>query len=176
MKNLSLNQSLEYPQTVSVKEHVERFLFDEVRLLDNWQLKQWEELFTEDGEYLVPPLNCKNGETASPRETLFFIADNRTTIAARTERMLRKDAYVESPRSRIRHLVSNVSILCDDGDKLRVSANMVVYRARRGQVSTYVGEVFYVLVRDEDSYKIREKRVCLDNDELKPQGSLGIIL
>lgn len=176
MKNLSVNQVLDYPPTVSVKEHVERFIFDEVRLLDKWQLKQWEELFTEDGEYLVPPLNCDNAEIVTPRETLFFIADNRATIAARTERMLRKDAYVESPHSRIRHLVTNVSILSDDGVKLRVFANMAVYRARRGQVSTYVAEVFYTLVRDGDSYRIREKRVCLDNDILKPQGSLAVIL
>lgn len=176
MKNVSVNQSIGHQQTVSVKEHVERFIFDEVRLLDNWELKQWENLFTEDGEYLVPPLNCRNAATVSPRETLFFIADNRATIGARTERMLRKDAYVESPRSRIRHLVTNVSVLADDGNTLKVSANMAVYRARRGQVSTYVAEVFYTLVRDEDSYKIRDKRVCLDNDELNPQGSLAVIL
>jgi p-cumate 2,3-dioxygenase subunit beta len=163
-------------KSLSLKEQVENFLYDESRLLDKWKLKEWEALFTDDGEYLVPPLNIDDADKVNPKDTLFFIADNRAMISARTTRLLRKDAYVESPRSRIRHLVTNVSILAEDENTLRISANLIVYRARRGQISTYVAEAFYTLVRENDSFKIRGKRVCLDNDILKPQGSLAIIL
>ena len=159
-----------------LKDKIENFLYDEASMLDKWQLKEWESLFTSDGEYFVPPLAYDNAETADPRKVLFIIDDNRQTISARTDRMLRKDAYVESPRSRIRHSITNVRVLSDIGATLRVSANSIVYRARRGQVSVYVGEAFYTLVRDGNSFKIREKRVCLDNDILQPQGSLAIIL
>lgn len=163
-------------EAMLLKNRVENFLYDEASLLDKWKLKEWERLFTDDGEYFVPPLAYDDAETADPRKVLFIIDDNRQTIAARTDRMLRKDAYVESPHSRIRHTITNVRILSDDGKTLRVSANSIVYRARRGQVSVYVGEAFYTLVRDGDEFRIREKRVCLDNDLLQPQGSLAIIL
>ncbi|MCY4426816.1 MAG: aromatic-ring-hydroxylating dioxygenase subunit beta [Halieaceae bacterium] len=143
---------------------------------DKWQLEEWQTLFTEDGEYLIPPFNVENAETIDPSEKLFYIVDNRETLAARAERMSRKDAYAESPRSNIRHIVTNVSILSDNGSELRVTNNLVVYRFRRDELSTYVGEVYYDLVRQDTEFKIRCKRVCLDNDSLKPQGSLAIIL
>jgi p-cumate 2,3-dioxygenase subunit beta len=162
--------------TMLLKDEVERFLFDEAGLLDKWKLKEWEALFTPDGEYLIPPMNIDDQEHANPTRVMFLIEDNHATISARTDRMLRKDAYVESPRSRIRHLITNVRIVSNDGQHLRVSCNLVVYRARRGQVSTYVAETFYNLLRQGNSFRIREKRVCLDNDVLQPQGSLAIIL
>lgn len=163
-------------EAIILKDRVENFLYAEAALLDNWKLKEWEALFTDDGEYFVPPLAYDGAETADPRKVMFIIDDNRQTIAARTDRMLRKDAYVESPRSRIRHSVTNVRVLEDRGATLRVSCNVAVYRARRGQVSFYIGEAFYTLLRVGNGFRIREKRVCLDNDLLQPQGSLAIIL
>ncbi len=163
-------------EAMILKNKVENFLYDEASLLDNWKMDEWNALFTDDGEYFVPPLAYDGAETADPRKVMFIIDDNRETIRARTRRMLRKDAYVESPRSRIRHAVTNVRVLADKGDTVRVSANLAVYRARRGQVSLYIGEAFYTLVRYGEGFMIREKRVCLDNDLLQPQGSLAIIL
>ena len=163
-------------EALLLKNKVEDFLYNEASLLDNWKMDEWNALFTDDGEYFVPPLAYDGAETADPRKVMFIIDDNRETIRARTRRMLRKDAYVESPRSRIRHAVTNVRVRERQGDRLRISCNLAVYRARRGQVSLYIGEAFYTLVPDGDSFKIREKRVCLDNDLLQPQGSLAIIL
>ncbi|MCY4425438.1 MAG: aromatic-ring-hydroxylating dioxygenase subunit beta [Halieaceae bacterium] len=164
-------------QIDSALQHaIEAFIYREASLLDTWQLEEWQSLFTDDGEYLVPPLNAENPETIDTTEKLFLIVDNRETLNARAERMMRKDAYAESPRSRIRHMVSNVSILSENGTEIRVTNNLVVYRFRRGELSTYVGTVHYDLVRTDGLFKIRRKRVCLDNDSLKPQGSLAIIL
>lgn len=161
---------------IELQYQVEQFLYHEAALLDRWQLKEWEALFTDDGHYLVPPLAYDGAETADPKQVMFIVDDNRDIIAARVNRMLRKDAWVESPRSHIRHLISNVRVLSDDGARLRVSAYTLVFRARRTQESFYVGETFYTLVRTGDSLRIREKRVCLDNDILQPQGSLAIIV
>jgi 3-phenylpropionate/cinnamic acid dioxygenase small subunit len=43
-------------------------------------------------------------------------------------------------------------------------------------VTQYVGQAFYTLLPEGDTFRIREKRVCLDNDILQPRGSIGIIL
>jgi p-cumate 2,3-dioxygenase subunit beta len=157
-------------------KRVEQFILDEVDLLDDWKLEEWSDLFTPDGHYMVPPLNVANADTVQPGKELFFAQDDIRMIRGRVGRMLKKTAYVESPRSNIRHMVTNFRLLEENGDTVRARATFLVYRARRGMVSQYVGRYFYTLVKDGDSFKMKEKRACLDNDLLQPQGSLGIIL
>lgn len=155
---------------------VTEFILDEVDLLDEWRLQEWQSLFTENGAYLIPPLNTENAATIQPGDTLFFAQDDIRMIRGRVERLLKKSAFVESPRSNIRHMVSNVRILEETENLVRARATFMVYRARRGMVTNYIGRFFYRLVPAGGSFKISEKRVCLDNDMLQPQGSLGIIL
>lgn len=155
---------------------VERFLFDEAGLLDNWKLKEWEALFTDDGRYYIPPLNVENAETVESGDLLFLAHDDRRMIKGRVERMLKKTAHVESPRSNVLHMLTNIRVLEDDGRTLRVTSNFHVYRARRGQVTNYIGRYFHTLVREGEGFRILEKRACLSNDLLQPQGSIGIIL
>lgn len=155
---------------------VERFLFDEADLLDSWKLKEWEALFTADGRYNIPPLNTENAETIEQGQVLFLAHDDRRMIAGRVERLLKKTAYVESPRSNILHLLTNIRIMASDGDVLCARSNFIVYRARRGQTTQYVGRYFHTLRHADDRFLIEEKRVCLSNDLLQPQGSIGIIL
>ena len=155
---------------------VEAFLFDEADLLDTWKLKEWEALFTADGRYNIPPLNVENAETIQSGQVLFLAHDDHRMIKGRVERMLKKGAHVESPRSNILHMLTNIRIKSDDGETLRVVSHFHVYRARRGQVTNYIGRYFHTLLRDGDSFRIKEKRVCLSNDLLQPQGSIGIII
>jgi len=155
---------------------IERFVFDEAELLDSWKLLEWKALFTDDARYLIPPLNEVDAETIEQGKVLFLANDDMRMITGRVERLMKKSAHVESPRSNVRHLINNLRVLWEDGTALRVRCNFIVYRSRRGMVTQYVGQAFYTLLRDGDTFKIREKRVCLDNDMLQPQGSIGLIL
>ncbi|MFA5677565.1 MAG: aromatic-ring-hydroxylating dioxygenase subunit beta [Pseudomonas sp.] len=161
---------------MTLKEPVEKFLFEEADLLDRWQLNDWEALLTDDAEYLVPPIGLKDIEETAYDTTLFIIADDRAMLAARVERMSGKSAYCENPRSNIRHLVSNVRILEENGDTLSVVANFCIYRVRRSQITQYMGQYRYLLKRDGDSFRIRRKTAYLDLDALAGQGGLGFIL
>lgn len=167
--------------TAPISDHVllrrvERFLFDEAELLDTWKLQEWEALFTADGRYYIPPLNIEHPETAESGQLLFLAHDDRRMIAGRVERLMKKTAHVESPRSNVLHMLSNIRILSDEGSTLRSVCNFIVYRARRGQVTQYVGRYFHWLQHEGDGFRIEEKRICLANDMLQPQGSIGIIL
>ena len=143
----------------------------------SWQLPEWEQLFTEDGRYLVPPVGIDRPEEADPATMLFIVADDRVRIGQRVIRLMKPSAHAEYPHSRLRHLVSNVEILDEDvAGQLRVAANFVVYRVRHHEVGTYMGRYFYTLVRAGDSLRIVEKRACLDLDALMPQGALAFIL
>jgi p-cumate 2,3-dioxygenase beta subunit len=163
-------------QAMTLQETIERFLFDEAELLDRWKLAEWGQLLTDDAEYTVPPIGAAEGESLSPDTTLFVIADDREMLHARIERLAGKSAYCESPRSNLRHLLSNIRVLAEEDDELAVSANFCVYRVRRGEVTQYIGQYHYRLRRAGASFRIKRKSVLLDIDVLRGQGGLGFIL
>lgn len=161
---------------LSLKDSVETFLFEEADLLDRWDLVGWEKLLTDDAEYMIPPIGVPGAENMSSETSLFVIADDRQMIRARVERLSGKAAFAESPRSNMRHLLGNVRVLSDEGGIVKAKANLCVYRIRRADITPYIGQVFYDLVRDGQSFRIKRKSVVLDIDVLRGQGGLGIIL
>lgn len=160
----------------STWEAVQQFLFHEADLIDHWRLEEWSALYAANGRYLIPPLNSTDPASQDDTKTLFLLADDKVMLDARAKRMLKKTAFVENPRSHVRHMIANVRIVSDDGARIVVAANFCVYRIRRGVIGTYIGEYRHRLLRDGTAFLIEEKRVCLDLDRLDPQGSIGIIL
>lgn len=152
----------------------ETFLYREAGLLDDWKLEDWSDLFTVDGEYLVPPLDDPNGE---PGKCLFFIYDDRHRLKERAIRLLKKNAHAEFPRSKVRHMVSNVRVDELDSELTRVTCNFVVYRSRNGQTEVFPGHAIYdLVVSSPTDISIRRKRAVLDSDTLRDQARISIIL
>lgn len=155
------------------RAHIEDFLYDEAALLDEWRLREWLELLTEDATYEVPATDVPEGD---PKDTLFLVADNADRIRMRVDQLLGKSAWAENPPSRTRRLITNVRIREVDGDTIRVTANFAVYRMRSGHVDTYVGRYEYALVEHNGTLKIRHRKAILDLEALQPQGKVSIIL
>lgn len=156
------------------RDQVEDFMFLEAELLDEWRLKEWLGLFTQDAHYFVPASDV--APDASPDTSLFYVADDRFRLEQRVERLLKKTAHAEWPRSRTRHLVSNVRIRARDGDSLEVGAGVVTFRTKNGLTETYIGTYRYRLAVTPEGLRIREKRCALDMDSLRPNGRISIIL
>jgi p-cumate 2,3-dioxygenase beta subunit len=157
------------------REEIENFLYHEAELLDDWQLAAWEALFTEDGRYEVAPISLDKPETLDPSKVLFLVADDRARLKQRTLRLMKKSAHAEYPHSRTRHLVSNIRFQAD-GDEILTRSVFVVYRIRREEVMTYMGQNQHRLRRVDGALQIVSKRACLDLETLKPQGTVSIIL
>ncbi len=153
---------------------VEDFLFWEAELLDDWRLKDWLALFTDDAHYYVPSTDLPPG--ASPDTNLFYIADDRFRLGERVERLLKKSAHAEFPRSKTRHLISNVRIRERREDGLEVGAAFATYRSKGETTDVYVGSILYRIVPQDGALRIQEKRCQLDMNGLKPQGRISIIL
>lgn len=156
------------------RDQVEDFMFYEAELLDEWRLKEWLGLFTADGCYYVPTTD--SAPNASPDNSLFYVADDRFRLEQRVERLLKKTAHAEYPRSKTRHLVSNVRIRSRKDDELDVGAAVLTYRTKMGLTETYIGSYRYRLAVTSEGLRIREKRCVLDMDGLKPNGRISIIL
>jgi p-cumate 2,3-dioxygenase subunit beta len=158
---------------VLTRSDAEDFLIQEAALLDAWKLEEWAELFTEDGEYLVPATDDPEGKAG---KSLFLIYDDRHRLGERAKRLLKKTAHAEQPHSRTRHMTSNVVVGKAEGDVVPVSCNFVVFRSRMEVTNIYPGHAQYVLVKNGDGLKIRSKKAVLDVDALRPHGKISIIL
>ena len=156
------------------RTEAEDLLFEEADLLDQWRLTEWLALYTADASYLVPSTDLPPG--ADPAKSLFYIADDRARMHERVLRLMKKSAHAEQPRSRTRHLVSNVRVgACLDGETA-VSAAFVTFRTKHAVTDTYMGRLLYRLRQVDSQWRIREKRCELDLDGLRPHGRVSIIL
>lgn len=157
------------------RARIEDFLFHEAALLDDWKLDEWLALFTGDARYEVPSADLPRD--ASPDTNLFYIADDAFRLGERVKRLQKKTAHSEYPRSKTRHLVSNVRVLESDATSCRVAAAFLTYRSKDGHTDTYVGSSDYRIVAAADgALRIGYKRCVLDLESLRPQGRVSILL
>lgn len=157
------------------REQVEDFLYTEAALLDEWRLGEWLALFDQEcGGYYMPTTDHPDGD---PNTDLFLIADDMPKLRSRVEQLLSGLTWAENPRSRTRHMVSNVRILGRHGDVLSVTANFVVYRMRFQNIDPYIGTYHYKLIpRDDGGFTILDRRVVLDLEALRPHGKVSFIV
>ncbi len=160
--------------SLPTRAQVEDFLFLEADLLDNWKLKEWLALYTPDAQYEVPSTDL--GKTPDPTTSLFYIADDFMRLEQRVIRLGKKTMHSEWPRSKLRHLVTNVRVLGEENGYIKVNAGFAVYRSKWGFTDCYVGGYEYLLKDTPEGLRIRKKRCLLDLDGLRPQGRVSILL
>ena len=157
-----------------LQHRVQSFLFHEADLLDRWQLNDWEALFADEASYLVPPTDV-DGDFADPSKSLFYIFDDRTRIHERVVRLEKKGAHSEFPRSKTRHLVSNVRASVRNG-AIEATASFAVWRSKDGNTDIFVGHYAYQLLEIDGALRIAEKKCVLDMDALRPHARISILL
>jgi len=155
------------------RSDAEDFLIQEAALLDSWKLMEWADLFTEDGEYLVPATDDPDGKAG---KSLFLIYDDRHRLGERAKRLLKPTAHAESPHSRTRHMISNVVTAEGSSGTIPVTCNFVVFRSRMEVTNIYPGHAEYLLVQNGHGLRIKSKKAVLDVDALRPHGKISIIL
>jgi p-cumate 2,3-dioxygenase subunit beta len=153
---------------------VEELLFEEADLLDRWQLDEWLTLFTEDAHYNVPPSDV-DGDTASADNALFYIMDDRHRMTERVARLKKVGAHSEWPRSKVRHLVSNVRVR-REGEVIHARSSFIVSRAKDITHDLFIGHYLHQIVERDDAMKITQKTCVLDMEALRPHARISIIL
>lgn len=151
---------------------VEEFLVEEAALLDDWALDDWLALFTEDAHYVVPSTDKQSGD---PRVDLTLIDDDHLRLTWRVNRLKSRHAHREYPWSRTRRVVSNVRVLGSDGDQVEVTATIVCHRFRHGHSDQFIGRYAFTLLDEGETFKIRHRRVEIDQETLAPNGALSMV-
>ena len=153
---------------------VEDLLFLEADLLDRWQLDEWLALYTADARYHVPPSDI-DGDTADPDQALFYINDDRVRMRERVIRLGKVGAHSEHPRSKVRHLVSNVRVT-RDGSTIHARSSFVVWRSKDVTSDAFVGHYLHDIIDRDGDLKIARKTCVLDMEALRPHARISIIL
>jgi p-cumate 2,3-dioxygenase beta subunit len=155
------------------RPQVEDLLYLEARLLDEWRLDEWLQLYTNDARYVIPATDTPDGD---PDRDLVLIDDDRPRMQSRVDRLNSRRAHREYPHSNTRHMVTNVELGVRSDNLLAVTAAFAVFRFRGDRSVYYVGRYLIELTVVAGLLRIRSKRVVLDLTALRPTFDVAIIL
>ncbi len=153
---------------------VEDFLWHEADLLDRWLLDEWLALFDSDAHYYVPPSDV-DGDTANPDTSLFYIMDDRRRLEERVIRLKKIGAHSEQPRSKVRHMISNMRVR-RDGNTIHARSSFAVWRNKDATSDVFIGHYLHELTEAGDTFRIAKKTCVLDMEALRPHARISIIL
>lgn len=155
----------------SLLRQVEQFVYREARLQDEHRYAEWESLWTDDGVYWVPA----NGDDIDPEQQMSIVYDNRSRIGLRVRQLLTGRHYSQEPRSRLRHLVTNIEIVRRDGPEIVVGCNVLVYESNLRGETLWGARTDYVLRATGEGLRMARKTVKLVNND-KPLYTLSFLI
>lgn len=146
---------------------VERFLYREAWLLDQWRLHEWVDLFTDDARYWMPVREIIEGRPDGlPQEgelALSIFNDDKEFLRMRAKRLDTGLAHAEQPRSRVRHLITNIWIDDVTADELTAHSSFIVFQAvRHRSEDFYVGGREDRLRKVNGEWKIARRKIVLE--------------
>lgn len=143
------------------QRQIELFLFEEARLLDAGEFQAWLRLYEPHGIYWMP---SQPGQT-DPLNVASIIYEDHGILSIRVQRLLEERALVLTPMPRTTHLVTNIEARAAGDQEFTVGAAFlcVVHQAEKQKF--YAGRHQYDIVRKEESFRIKMKRVSLMNSD-----------
>ena len=157
-----------------IQYEVEQFLYDEAALLDDFRLHEWVDQFTDDVRYWMPVVETV-AELPSPevaeRTMMAIYDDDKQFLIRRVSRLDTGLAHAEQPRSRTRHMISNVRLkdIQNGGAEITLTAlsNFIVFQSRfESSDHFFVGRREDRMVKKADRWKISKRRIWLDQELL----------
>ena len=145
----------------AVLEEVTQFIYREARLQDDHAYDEWESLWTDDGIYWIPA----NGEGTDPENEMSIVYDNRSRIALRVKQFHTGKRFSQTPRSRLRRIVSNIELLRHDEQQIVVTSNAMVFESGRRGDTVWASRNEYTLRREGEGLRMASKKVILVNNE-----------
>jgi len=139
---------------------VTRFVYREARLIDDRQLEDWLDLWTDDACYWVPA-----DETNGGLHRVQLVLDDRDRLGERVYRLTHADAHSQEPYSRTTHLITGVEVGEPDNDQVEVHAALALVEVRRGVQEIYAGRIRYRLRVVDGELKFAEKFVRLSRND-----------
>ena len=138
---------------------IEELLYAEASFLDQANLDGWINLYTDDGTYWMPVI--PNQEDPINHISLFY--DDRVMMEIRRRNLRHPRAPSKDYAIRCSHIISNIRIIEQSDLKTVVGSNfhcLIYYNEKQ---TTYGGTYQHEIVKADEGFKIRHKRVDLIN-------------
>jgi benzoate/toluate 1,2-dioxygenase beta subunit len=149
--------------SLETQRAVEQFLYRQAEILDAQLWDEWLALFTEDGHYWMP---AREDQTEGEGQPNIFWED-LDLMKVRIRRNNHPNAWSQSPRNRLCHVVSGAVVEHED-----THTGDIVVRSRfhcaeylRYEVRYFVGRYRHRLKKTGNGYRIALQRADLVNRE-----------
>jgi len=156
---------------LALRLEVESFYYDEAALLDARRYREWLDLFTDDAHYWMPVRRTKTSADLDREFSrigdMAFFDDSKAMLTMRVRRLETGYAWAEEPPSRTRHLVTNVRVTENDGDRISADSNFHLHRTRlNSEESNWIGLRRDQLRRTEAGLRIASRHIFLEQTVL----------
>ena len=146
---------------------VESFYRGEAILLQRREYRTWFARFLPEIRYSVPTM-ASTPEGRQPRKLGFYDEDHRM-LEARVTKLESKLSWVEHPGSRTRYFIQVLDVR-EDGDEIVAISNVLLFQHSWNLETYYTGERTDRLVRTPDGFRVRDRLVILDREDLGAHG------
>lgn len=146
------------------------FLQQDGILLDERRWDEWLELYTTDCKFWAPMWGNETEINDDPDTTLaHFCYEDRRGIEDRILRVRAGKSPASVPLPRTAHLISNIALLgapSASEAKLRATWACHILLPRSGMQHVFFGRTEYLLAASGDSWRIKQKKILLQNDRI----------
>jgi 3-phenylpropionate/cinnamic acid dioxygenase small subunit len=152
---------------IILRASVEDFYYDEADMLDQFRLRDWLNLLTDEVRYRIPiRVNrlVRGSSVSDVSDNNMLLDEDKRGLTQRVVRLETGRAWAEEPRSRSRHLVTNVRVRpATRENEFIVTSNFIAYRNRlEVEQDFFVGTREDLLRLDGGFLKIASRLVLLD--------------
>ena len=120
----------------AVQQEVERFLYQEARLLDQGRYHEWLDLFADDVRYWIPSsesIQGRQGQAADDELHFGYLDEDKQGLSLRVKQLDTGLRHVEVPASVTRRFITNILLdTTETDDELLVHSNFLVLQIRHG--------------------------------------------
>lgn len=149
---------------------VYRFLTREARALDEEDYETWFGMLAADLHYWMPARETvmRHDEAPEDPRRMYFYNETVASLRQRVARLGTGTAWSENPRTRYRHLITNVEVgPGETSDTYAVRSNVLVYRNRLAREEYWmVAAREDLLRRDGGVLKLARRKITLDQNTL----------
>lgn len=156
---------------LNLLNQVTAFINTEADMLDFEEYREWLDLWTESGVYVVP-IDPKETDYAN---TLNYAYDKAEMRELRVARLTSGEAVSTQTTEKTVRQFGRFRILESSDEQVFVRCSMYLSECRHGNLKTYPADVTYKLLRADNDFRIEEKVIRLQNSDAY-LSSIGYIL
>lgn len=143
---------------IQVLNDVTSFIWSEADLLDHQHYKEWLNLWSEEGLYVVP---AEFGADDNYENTVNLALDDANMRRMRVNRLESGESVSARTTGNTVRMISRVRILEAGEDLVIARCAMTLNEMRHGKLVTYPADLEYQLQQSADGYRLHRKVVRL---------------